>query len=151
MIIRPWECSLQAWAKHSSFDLIPGWVIWPKDLLRNSTKWSPRTFGEISKSWEPKPNLLTFNNFELLGMTGQLLHIRVLGGQKHIFTQRECPLFPINMSPTLLGVSSSIKEEEGIFPGIATFHTSDYYPHHEKLGRFPPKLHDFQMKDPQDF
>ena len=76
------------------------WVLggtWPKDLLRSSTKWSPKTFDEILKSWEQKPNLLTFNSFELLGMTGMATSYKGSWGWEAHFNQRECPLAHINI------------------------------------------------------
>lgn len=76
-----------------------GWggETWPKDLLRSSTKWSPKTFDEILKSWEQKPNLLTSSSFELLGMTGMTTSYKGSWGSEARFNQMECPLAHINI------------------------------------------------------
>lgn len=74
-----------------------GVETWPKDLLRSSTKWNPKTFDEILKRWEQKPKLLTFNSFELLGMTGMTTSYKDSWGPEADFSQRECPLAHINI------------------------------------------------------
>lgn len=92
-----------------------GWGTWPKDLLRSSTKWSPKTFDEILKSWEQKPNLLTFNSFELLGMTGMTTYIKVPGGQKHISTKWNVHWLTLTSVSNILRTVTSIRGKKGCF------------------------------------